>query len=79
MTKKNGNGRTTQGLRDILFEEIESVRGENSDPSKSMAVAKLAQQILNTAKVEMQFARTMVEAANAGTPLQLGNLRLGSE
>ena len=77
MTKKP-NARTTQGLRDILFDEIADLRSKTGDPTKSVAVAKLAQQILNTAKVEMQFARTMMAASESGTPLELGNLRLGS-
>lgn len=75
---KKSTERTTQGLRDILFEEITSLRSKNGDATKSMAVAKLAQQILNTAKVEMQFARTMIAAAESGQPIELGNMRLGS-
>lgn len=70
--------RDTAGLRDILFDEIEYLR-EGGDPSKSMAVANVAKQIVNTAKVEIEFHRTLREYDEAGVPLKLGALQLGAE
>lgn len=69
--------RTTQGLRDILFDEIDELRGGNGDASKSLAVANLAKQIINTAKVELDFHRAMHAMDMEGAPIQLGNLKLG--
>lgn len=46
--------RTTAGLRDILFDEIDRMRSEDGDPQRAMAVANLSKQIINTAKVEME-------------------------
>ena len=71
--------RTTQGLRDVLFDEIEELRGTDGNPEKSMAVANLAKQIINTAKVELDFQRLISQSEAAGMPIALGNLRLGSE
>ena len=70
--------RTTQGLRDILFDEIERMRSDKGDPQRAMAVANLSKQILNTAKVELEFHRTMAELESAGDPISLGTLALGS-
>jgi len=70
--------RTTKGLRDILFDEIEELRAGNGDPVKANAVAHLAKQILNTARVEMDFLRTLDAAKEAGKPMELGDLELGS-
>lgn len=76
-TKKNA--RTTEGLRNILFEEIEELRSPESDPQKSMAVANIAKQIINTAKVELEFTRTMMKANEDGHNIKLGSLQLGSQ
>ena len=70
--------RTTQGLRDVLFDEIEELRGKNGDPQKSMAVANIAKQIINVAKVELDFHRQAVALAEEGRPLALGDMQLGS-
>jgi hypothetical protein len=70
--------RTTQGLRDILFDEIEELRSGDGDPTKSMAVANLAKQIVNTAKVELDFHRQMSEFAANGSDIKMGSLELGS-
>lgn len=71
------NIRTTQGLRDILFDEIDELRGENANPEKSMTVANLAKQIINTAKVELDFTRFI--ASQEDKTIELGNLRLGTD
>ena len=70
--------RTTNGLRDALFDEINSLRSGESDANKSIAVANLAKQIINVAKVELEFQRVMMQAEEAGSPISIGNLRLGS-
>jgi hypothetical protein len=70
--------RTTQGLRDILFNEIEELQTDAADPRKAMAVANLARQIVNTAKVELEFVRGLQAAKESGGSAELGSLRLGS-
>lgn len=70
--------RTTQGLRDILFDEIDELRTGNGDPTKSMAVANLAKQIINVAKVELDFHRQIEAQAKEGSPVKMGTLQLGS-
>ena len=70
--------RTTQGLRDILFDEIAQLRSAEGDPSRALAVAKLAQQIIGTAKIEMQFVQTMNTMPQDGKRVQIGSMKLGS-
>ena len=79
--KKNPkHARTTQGLRDILFDEIDELRTPDANPDKSMAVANIAKQIINTAKVELEFTRIMQDRAEeTGEVVKLGNLRLGTD
>lgn len=70
--------RTTQGLRDVLFDEIVELRGKDGNPQKSMAVANLAKQIINTAKVEMEFHQIIARSEAEGSQISLGNIKLGS-
>jgi hypothetical protein len=77
MTKKLK--RTSQALRDVLFDEIEELRNGAGDPSKAMAVANLAKQIINVAKVELDYHRMALQHAEAGSQLQLGAMNLGSD
>lgn len=76
---KQEKQRTTAGLRDILFDEIESLRAEGGDPLRARAVATLAHQICGTARLEMQFQETMVRLQNQGANVNLGGLALGSK
>lgn len=76
---KNKQVRTTEGLRDILFDEIAQLQGSDANPSKAMAVANLAKQIIGTAKIEMDFARVLAGADEVSKPVALGSLRLGSQ
>lgn len=77
-TKTKPAQRTTAGLRDLLFDEIDAMRGKDGDPTRAMAVANLSKQIINTAKVELDFHRTISALAEKGAPVSLGTLVLGS-
>lgn len=70
--------RTSQTLRDVLFEEIEQLRGPEADPQKAMAVANLAKQIINIAKVELDFHRQVLAHQEAGHQISMGQMQLGS-
>ena len=70
--------RNTQSLRDVLFDEIEELRSGTGDPSRALAISNLAKQIINVAKVEMEFHRTIIEYADTGHKIQMGHMELGS-
>lgn len=71
--------RNSEGLRDVLFDELEELRTGDGDPTKAMAVANLAKQIINTAKVELDFHRLAIAHAEKGMPLSLGKMALGTD
>ena len=70
--------RTSKGLRDVLFDEIESLRSGDGDPSRALAVANLAKQVINTVKVELDYHREALRLQETGSPLKLGSVELGS-
>lgn len=71
--------RNTHALRDVLFDEIEELRNGTGDPSRAMAVANLAKQIINVAKVELDFHRMALDHAESGAQLKLGTMNLGTD
>lgn len=48
--------KTSAGLCDALFEEFDLLRNGLSDPHRASAVAKLAVQIINTKRLEIEAA-----------------------
>ena len=71
--------RTSHGLRDVLFEEIEHLRSGEGDPTRAMAVANLSKQIINIARVEMLYHGLARQSLELGKPMQLGTMQLGSD
>lgn len=74
---KSTVARSAQGLRDALFAEIEELRSGEGNPSKAMAVAKLAQQIISITKTEIEFNESVIRHAQSGHALALGDMPLG--
>ncbi len=56
--------RTSAGLRDALFDELDSLRAGDSNSSKANATAKLADQIVNVVKMEMEVQKHAERHAN---------------
>jgi hypothetical protein len=76
LTKKTK--RTTHGLRDILFDELEELRTGDGDPTKATAVANLARQIIGVANLEMRFHEMQIKAAEKAVPVNMGAMELGT-
>jgi hypothetical protein len=71
MTKsKKFTERTSAGLCDALFQEFDLLRNGQSDPHRASAVAKLAVQIINTKRLEIDAA-TFYKAGLRFKPLAL--------
>lgn len=77
--------RTSAGLRDAIFDEMDSIRNGTSNPTRANAVAKLAGSIVETVRMEIEvqkFARMTgggkpaVPAMESiiGSPLALGGV-----
>ncbi len=75
--------RTGEGLRDVLFDEIDSLRSGRGDRRRALAVANLAQQIINTVKVELDYERHLALLGTTATKPGIGQaavktLKLGN-
>jgi hypothetical protein len=49
--------RTSTGLKEALFEELDSLRNGESNPAKSNAIAKLATQVVNICRIEIDVQK----------------------
>jgi len=72
--------RTSTGLRDAIFDEIDAIRNGASNPTRANAIAKLSSGVLETVRIEMEVEkhlrasgeRTNLVKDGGVTPLQLG-------
>ena len=51
--------RTSNGLRNALFDELDSIRAGNSDPKRANAVARISSEIVRTVDMELRVAQHM--------------------
>ena len=70
--------RTSAGLRDLLFNAIESVKNGDMDFQDAAAIAKLARGICETVHLEIEVAKLRMEYPSDAklivpSPLQLGD------
>lgn len=77
--------RTSAGLRDAIFDEIDAIRTGTSNPTRANAVAKLATGIVETVRMEIEVQRHLrqspaasegaaaITATALGVPLSLGH------
>lgn len=79
-TKLAASTRTSAGLRDALFDELDCLRNGTSSPAKANAVAKLCTVAIDSVRMEVEvqkhFERIGSEArvsADLGSPLALGS------
>lgn len=70
--------RTSSGLRDALFDEWDNLRSGKSNPKQAMAVAHLAKQIVNSVKIEIDFAAHVRSAKDGEASALTAPLRLGA-
>lgn len=47
--------RTSEGLRDVLFDELDGIRDGSSTPGRAHAVCKLTTELIKTAQLEIEF------------------------
>ena len=74
--------KTTEGLRDKLFEELENLQKGNSTPQQAKAVCGIVSQITNTVRLELEYSRFVSDmrgrsdsAGQEPKSASLGNLR----
>lgn len=49
--------RTSAGLRDILFDEIDAMRNGSSNPTRGNAVAKLVSGVIESVHMDLEVAK----------------------
>jgi hypothetical protein len=72
--------RSSAGLRNALFDELDSLRNGTTNPAKANAVAKLADQVIATVKMEMDVQRhlqKMPKSQEPAAPQAIGTIALG--
>lgn len=79
MATLNAAVRTTKGLCNVLFDELDLLRNGKSNPHRAAAVAKLAVQIINTKRLEIEAACLSREGVKLmSLSLRHGGLALGA-
>lgn len=62
--------RTSAGLRDAIFDELDSIRNGTSNPTRANAVAKLATGIVETVRMEIEVQRHLRQHPAVATKIQ---------
>lgn len=55
--------RSSAGLRDAIFDEIDAIRNGTGNPTRANAVAKLAATVVETVRMELEVQRFAASAA----------------
>lgn len=51
--------KTTEGLRDALFDEINLLRQNKTTPNRARALSQLARDVIDSIRVQIQYQRLM--------------------
>lgn len=71
--------RTTETLREMLFDAIEQVRDGTMDPRIGKNIADLADRIIKSAEIELKFSQTVSRLDAQGQGISPGPLLLTKE
>lgn len=82
MTKKteksaNQMKRTSAGLRNVLFDEIDELRSGSSNPARARSLAMLANTALKSVEVEVEFHKYVSDVTKHDGSSKIGMLELG--
>lgn len=67
--------KTTEGLRDALFDEINLIREGKSNPQRAREIARMADKIIDSIKVQIQYGRLLNKADSTGKATYLGTIK----
>lgn len=70
--------RTSAGLRDAIFDEIDAIRNGTSNPTRANAVAKLATGIVETVRMEIEVQRHLRTVTPPSQPDTIATSALGA-
>lgn len=78
MSRKNMK-RTSAGLRNVLFDEIDELRKGSSNPARARSLAMLANTALKSVEVEIEYHKYVSDVSKHNGSTKLGMLELGGE
>lgn len=76
--------RTSAGLRDALFDELDGLRAGTTNPARASSTAKLATSIIDTVRMEMDVHKHVAKfsgkegadkLSKLSAPIELGSLK----
>jgi hypothetical protein len=67
--------RSSAGLREALFDEIDRIRNGETDAKKANAVARLAGEVVNTVHLEMEVQRHLASMPKGDEPKPLPRMQ----
>lgn len=70
--------RTSKGLQDTLFDEIDNLRNHRTTPQSARTLSSLAGTIIQTGRLEMEFARFVTDRVG-GNSSAMKAIEFGSE
>ncbi len=79
MKKTEGMQRTSAGLRNTLFDEIDSLRAGDSNPARARSLAMLANTALKSVEVEIEFHKYVSDVSKHDGGKKIGILELGGK
>lgn len=71
--------RSTKGLRDALFDEMDALREGKSTPHIAGAMSKLAVQIINSVRLEIEYQKHIAATPNNVSALDISPILLGKK
>ena len=71
--------RTSAGLRNAVFDEIDFLRNGTSNPSRARSIAMLANTVLKSVEVEIEFNKYVSDISKHDSVAKLGILELGTK
>lgn len=54
--------KTSEGLRDALFDEINALRAGTTSPQKARAISLLASHVIDSLRVQIQHGRLLLDS-----------------
>ena len=70
--------RTSAGLRNALFDEIDSLRVGESNPARARSLAMLANTALKSVEVEIEYHKYVSDVGKHEGSARIGSLELGN-
>lgn len=68
--------KTIEGIRDALFDEINSLRAGKGNLQQARAVSQLAAQVIDSIRVGIQYGRLIETQKKTGYEIPLGSKQL---